>query len=449
MKLIISNAWICSYREENIQPVFGSLVIENGKIEEIRTGDFSRFTSGKGMEWESDSRTAIINAQGRVVTVPLINFHDHFYSRLAKGLPISGPMDNFVNILKSLWWKLDRMLDLEMVEACARVGAMDSIKEGVTYVFDHHASPEATPGSLKTIAAVLREFNLRGTVCFETSDRNGKPLRQEALLENLEFLSHYADSEVRGMIGLHAPFTLEDETLRQAAEIQQQTGAGIHIHIAEDAYDVKYSLQQFGIPPAERLQQFGLLTPNSILVHGVHLTEKDYTILEKAGNALAYNPDSNLNNAVGLPPFGEIPANIPILLGTDGMHANLQRSHKQVFLLHRHQGHSFDDSFQWFTKIYRDQQRFVRQYFPDFPALLPGDRADLVIWDYIPPTPFSAENFWGHYIYGILESRAHTVVQNGKILLQSGKILIEYYPELMEKIRQQGYRLYQKFANAG
>ncbi len=446
MKLIIRNAWICPYQNGTIQPFFGSLTIENGKIVAFQKNDFNQFTLQTQAPHSGDSGTAIIDAQGKVVTVPLINFHDHFYSRLAKGLPIAGPMDNFVNILKTLWWKLDRLLDTEMVKACARVGAMDSIKQGVTYIFDHHASPEATPGSLPAIAEVLREFNLRGTVCFETSDRNGEVLRNQALQENLNFLSHYSDNHIKGMIGLHAPFTLHDETLRQAADIQQKTGAGIHIHVAEDAYDVQDSLENYGFPPVERLRQFGLLSPNSILVHGVHLTEKDYSVLRQSGAALAYNPDSNLNNAVGIPSYRHVPDSIPVLVGTDGMHANIARSHKQLFLLYRHQGNSFDEAFNWFVKIYRDEQTFVRQYFPDFPALQVGDRADLVIWDYVPPTPFHSDNFWGHYIYGILESPAHTVIQEGRILLQSGKLLVEYYPNVLESIREQGYRLYQKFA---
>ena len=104
-KLQITNAWICQIKEQKIVPVFGDILISEGRISEIRKKDFKEFLS-KLNESSTD-----INAGGRVVTVPMINFHDHFYSRLAKGLPIKGSMENFKLILQNLWWKLDLALD--------------------------------------------------------------------------------------------------------------------------------------------------------------------------------------------------------------------------------------------------------------------------------------------------------------------------------------------------
>ncbi len=100
----------------------------------------------------------IINAGGRVVTIPMINFHDHFYSRLAKGLPLKGSMENFEEILQNLWWKLDLALDEEMIRASAQMAALESIRNGVTYIFDHHSSPKSANGSLEIIADVLQRI---------------------------------------------------------------------------------------------------------------------------------------------------------------------------------------------------------------------------------------------------------------------------------------------------
>ncbi len=146
--------------------------------------------------------------------------------------------------------------------------------------------------------------------------------------------------------------------------------------------------------------QFGLLNDKSILAHGIHLTDEDYQSIENSGSAIVYNVDSNLNNAVGLPEFSRTPLNIPILTGTDGMNSNPARTFKQLFLFARHQGMTFEQSFNWIKKIYFDQQNFIKKYFSDFPTLNIKDRADLIIWDYIPPTPIMKENFWGHFIYG-------------------------------------------------
>ncbi|MBC8182837.1 amidohydrolase family protein [candidate division KSB1 bacterium] len=436
--LIIFNAWICQITNKGINPIFGDIKISDGKILEIREKKYSDYLSNPEISKKG------FDAEGRVITVPQINFHDHFYSRLAKGLPISGSMDNFENVLKNLWWKLDLALDLEMVRASAQMAVLESIRNGVTYIIDHHASPAKTFGSLDVIKETIDKFSLRAVLCFETSDRNGEESKKQALIENLKFIKN-SDNNIKGMLGLHASFTISDETLKRCSEIIKETGAGIHIHLCEDKVDRVKSVTEYGLPPVQRLQKYGLLNSKSILVHGIDLIEPDYSMVSKSGSALVYNPDSNLNNNVGLPDFNSVPNLIPILVGTDGMSANVARSMKQLFLQHRIQGNSFDESFNWTRKIYFDQLKFVKNYFPDFPSLQVGDRADFILWDYVLPTPLTKENFWGHYIYGILEYPVHSVVQNGNCLMRNFSLAIENENEIKTAISKQGRRLFEKF----
>jgi cytosine/adenosine deaminase-related metal-dependent hydrolase len=433
----IINAWICQIKNRSINPVFGELLFNDGKIEEINPTDAKELSKVKiGKE--------DIDAGGRVVTVPNINFHDHFYSRLAKGLTIKGKTNNFHNILKNLWWKLDMILDNEMIEASAQMAGLESIRNGVTYVFDHHSSPNNSNGSLKIIADALNQISMRGVLCFETTDRNGKKLAEDGLKENQTFLNNLTDENIKGMLGLHASFTLEDESLQSAATFLQKHSIGIHIHLCEDKVDREISLKEFNNLPVERLHQFGLLNDRSILAHGIHLTENEFRTIKEAGSAFAYNPDSNLNNAVGLPDFTHIPKGIPLLAGTDGMSSNPARSLKQLFLLSRYKGMSFDEAFNWIIKIYFNQISFVQKHFPDFPSLSINDRADFIIWDYIPPTPFNTANFWGHYVYGIVERPSHSVIQNGVVLMNNFRITVDE-SEINKNIVEQGTRLYNKF----
>jgi cytosine/adenosine deaminase-related metal-dependent hydrolase len=438
--LTIKNAWICQIKQNSIEPIFGDLVIGDDKIHGIQANDFKAF-----LKQYPNVNDRSYNANGRIITIPLVNFHEHFYSRLAKGLSIKGEIDNFIHILENLWWKLDRALDLDMVYASAQMGILESIRHGVTYVFDHHASPSATTGSLMVIKKVLEQFALRGVLCIETSDRNGAELANEALDEFIHFTDDYTNSEIKSMLGLHASFSLYDITLQKAGEILQNYDTGIHIHLCEDKIDQSLSLEKYQQLPVKRLEQFNLLNQKSILSHGIHLTRDDYSDILKAGSAIAYNPDSNLNNSVGLPQFNKVSEKIPILMGTDGMHANIARSMKQLFLLYRHQRNEIDKAFLWIQKIYFDQLNFVRQYFPDFPSLSIGDRADLIIWDYIPPTPISLENFWGHLIYGILEYPIHSVIHNGQFLMKNK--LIDGEDEVRKKIYLEGDRLFDKLLN--
>ena len=205
-------------------------------------------------------------------------------------------------------------------------------------------------------------------------------------------------------------------------------------------------MKNFKKLPTQRLENYALLNGKSILAHGIYLNKSDYKIIQKSKSALVFNPDSNMNNAVGLPKFGIIPDDIPILCGTDGMSSNPSRTLKQLFLLGRLSGMSFESAFEWIQKIYFDQINFIKNYFPDFTSLIIGDRADFIIWDYVPPTPFLSENFWGHFIYGILERPVHSVVQNGKVLMNNFRF-IKDYENYKKSINEQGKRLFNKLIN--
>jgi len=438
-KMTIQNAWICQISADTVIPRFGDLQISDGIIQRIIDRDFGTY-----QHKHEDASGTQLDAGGRVLTVPMVNFHDHIYSRLAKGLSSGGSMENFMEILQNFWWKLDAILDEDMVKACAYLTAIDSIRNGVTYIFDHHASPGFVSGSLDSITEILSKYGLRGTLCFETSDRYGAEAVEKVLEENTVFMDHHRNSSFKGMFGLHAAFTLSDQTLHKIAVLLRRRDAGIHIHLAEARHDQEYCQRQFGCSAATRLQKFGLLNPKSIAAHGVHLTEADYKILQESGTALVYNPDSNLNNAVGLPDFQKVPPAIPILAGTDGMHSNISRTVKQLFLLYRSKGASFNQAFTWLMKIHSDQLKFVKRYFPDFPSLTEGSRADFIIRDYVPPTPFTTGNYWGHYVYGMLEAPVHSVVQNGNALMMNGQFTFST-EHIYEEARRQGERLAEKF----
>ncbi len=441
MPRIIRNAYICQIdQNDNVRPLFGDVEIEAGKIRAIVPRSPHSFAPLKN---ESDSH--VLDARGSMLTLPLVNFHEHIYSRLAKGLPVSGPMNNFLEILENLWWRLDRKLDLPMVRASAQMAAIESLEHGVTYVFDHHASPFAVQGSLQTIAQVLQDFKIRSVLSFEISDRNGSEIVRESIQENLRFMRQNKGADMKGMMGLHALFTLSDETLSEIAQQMSELQTGIHIHVAEDAADVRLTRHKYNESIAGRLHRLGLLNERSLLIHGVHLSTEDYALIRESGAALVYNPDSNLNNAVGLPQFAQVPNQIPILCGTDGMHANVAHSLKQLFLLRRHQGASFEETFLWIQKIHKDQLRFVRRYFPDFTRLQVGDRADFVLWKYIPPTPVTKENFWGHYLYGVVESKAAAVFQAGENVFSLSESLGNRQ-KVYDAIRKQGHRLFDQFA---
>ncbi len=435
----ITNAWICTIKNKNVKPVYGDILFEDGIIKEIYPQKFTTKRSAA----KSKSKN-IIDAAGRVITIPFVNFHDHIYSRLAKGLPIKGEMNNFQNILKNLWWKLDRKLDMEMIEASAQMASIESIKNGVTYIFDHHSSPNNAEGSLIKIAKVLKKNKLRSVLAFETTDRNNKKLSQKGLVENEEFFLNYTGQDTKSMFGLHASFTLNDSTLKAVSEFVNEYEMGIHIHLCEDPSDRKITKAKTGMLPLARLRKYNLLNEKSILSHAIHLTDNELKIIGKYKSAIAINIDSNMNNSVGITKMESMPIDIPLLAGTDGMHANPKKTLKNIFLILRNSGLSFDDAFGIIQRIYFNQIDFVKHYFEDYSELKENDRADFIIWDYIPPTPINRENYWGHFIYGMLESNIHSTFQNGIALMTNGKLNFINEEKSYMEIYKQGEKLYRK-----
>ena len=190
----------------------------------------------------------IIDARGGVIMPAFINAHTHIYSALARGLSIVGNNPtNFYEVLDGTWWAMDRKLTLEGSRASADALYIDCIKQGVTTIFDHHASYYDIPGSLDDIAEGATSLGVRASLCYEVSDRDGEKKRMESIEENERFIlrAQKDDSDMlKGMMGLHASFTVSDKTLRECNE--RRHGVGFHVHCAEGPGDVLDALAKYG-----------------------------------------------------------------------------------------------------------------------------------------------------------------------------------------------------------
>ena len=130
----------------------------------------------------------VLDAEGRVIMPGMINAHTHIYSSYARGMGVSKPTRNFPEILKNLWWALDRSLTMEDNELSAYTTYIDSIRNGVTTLFDHHASPHAVEGSLFTLAEAAKTIGIRGSISMELSDRDGVKVGEEDIKESVAFI---------------------------------------------------------------------------------------------------------------------------------------------------------------------------------------------------------------------------------------------------------------------
>ena len=260
-----------------------------------------------------------------LVDAGFVNAHTHLYSGLAPfGMPApaEAPPD-FLAMLQRVWWKLDRALDARSLRISARWYVAEALRLGTVGLIDHHESPNLTAGSLDVLADVCQAAGMPAVLCYGATERNGgRDEARRGLAECRRFIETNARPLVRGVVGLHASFTVSDETVREAAALCRELDTVVHVHVAEDRADVDDAVRRGWEGPLERLDRLGALPPGSILAHGVHLGEPQVRRAEQLGCWLVQNPRSNRGNRVGYP--AALCASRRVALGTDGYPSDSQ-----------------------------------------------------------------------------------------------------------------------------
>ncbi len=390
--MILTNARIATFDSTN-------RVIDSGSVEIRADGTIGFVKRGS---------VAGTDAGGRLLMPALINCHTHLYSTLARGLPAPNPPPaSFPEILKKVWWRLDRALTAEDVYYSALVGLIEAAKCGVGTVIDHHSSPGACAGSLDRVEQAFQEIGLRGATCYETSDRDGA---LPALIENTRFLSNRRPGAlVGGAFGLHASFTLGEQTLRACAELNQTLRAAFHVHVAEDRCDRR---------AVTRLARFGILDERTLAAHCVHLSASEGRLLAELGVNVIHNPQSNCHNAVGT---AVAPRGVLVGLGTDGYSPRLWGDWKMS--LHLQRLGARDPRVGYAGALLNNRCIVKKIWGWEVGRIEPGAQADLVLADYFPPTPLHRGNLLDHLLFGISHAPVHSLLVQGRYVVREGHCL--------------------------
>ncbi|HPA50772.1 MAG TPA: putative aminohydrolase SsnA [Thermoanaerobaculia bacterium] len=439
------------------------LLIRNGTL--VTLGEPCRVLEGHDLLVEGDRIARIapageipgpfdreVDARGKVVLPGLVNAHMHFYSTLVRGLGKAAPSANFQEILENLWWRLDRKLSLDDVEVSARVILVEAIRRGTTTLVDHHASPGAVRGSLGRIAKAVKETGLRSCLCYEVSDRDGARVTEQGLEENAAFARECAaasDPQLRALFGLHAAFTLSDETLGKAARMGRDLGVGFHVHVAEAASDVAANRAKHGKSSARRLIDHGILGTGSIAAHAVHCDDADKDALAASGAWVVTNPQSNLNNAVGIADVvGLVRRGVPVGLGTDAMTvAMLEELRVGLFAQHLRQENPTCGFLELTGTLFVQNPRIASTLW-GFPigTLAEGAAADVILVDYLPPTPLNDATALGHLVFGLSQAVVDTTICGGRVLMYGRRLEIGLDEEaLAAESRRLATALWERF----
>jgi putative selenium metabolism protein SsnA len=438
--VLIVNGTLVTFGSDHRVIPYGGLRIEDGLIAEVSTSHhlLSAYPS-----------EAVLDAQGGLVMPGLICAHTHFYGLFARGMAMSGEAPaSFPDILRHLWWRLDKLLTLEDIRYSALVCLADAIRSGTTTLFDHHASPLAVAGSLDTIAAGVEQAGVRACLCYEVSDRDGPEIADAGLRENAGFIAGVRKRPglLSSSFGLHASLTLSDQTMENAKVLADSLDSGFHIHVAEDVADVRDALEREGVRVVPRLARHGILGPKTIAAHCVHINAEEREILRETGTHVVHNPRSNMNNAVGV---ADVPAmlaaGIAVGLGNDGFSNNMFSEIKTAYLMHKLAARdprvfAADQALQ---VAVGNNAAIAEGYFPrPLGRLAPGACADVIILDYDPPTPLTESNLPWHVVFGMDAGHVNTTVVDGKVLMHDRKLTTLDEQEISARSRELAEKLW-------
>lgn len=437
--LLVGNGKLITRDPANPYLDNGAVAIEGNRIQEV----------GNTKEIKEKYPDAdFVDAKGGVIMPAFINAHEHIYSAMARGLSIRGYKPNgFLDVLDGMWWTIDRHLTLEQVRQSAMATCIDCIKNGVTTVFDHHASYGEIKDSLFAIEDVAKKLGVRTCLCYEVSDRDGADKRKAAVLENEAYINHALKDDTgmtAGMMGLHASFTLSDETLSLCREHKPEE-AGYHIHVAEGIEDLYDSLHKYGKRILDRLMDHEILGPKTIAAHCIYINGHEMDLLKATDTMVVHNPESNMGNACGCPPTMEIfKKGVLTGLGTDGYTHDMLESYKAANVLHKH--HLCDANAAWGevpAMLFENNGAIAGRYFKaPLGVLKEGWAADVIVTDYIPLTPMNETNINGHILFGMNGRSVVTTIANGRVLMKDRELLTADEEKAMAECRQEAEKLW-------
>lgn len=255
---------------------------------------------------------------GNHVLIPgLVNAHTHAAMSLMRGLADDLPLMAWLE--KHIWPAEAQNVSVQFVREGTLLACAEMVRGGITCFNDMYMFPEAALDA--ALASGMRSAHGLIVIEFPTAYASDA---EDYLRKGLDLRDRRRD-EPRATYCLapHAPYTVSDDSLRKLSTLAAELDLPVHIHLHETAQEVERSVAEHGVRPIERLRRLGLVGPNLIAVHAVHLLPEEIALLAQQGCSVAHCPSSNLKLASGFAPVARLlEAGVKVALGTDGAASN-------------------------------------------------------------------------------------------------------------------------------
>lgn len=417
MKAII-NVRIYDYQNyiENGYVVFDKKIVKVGKMSEFKNEGYS-----------------LIDGKGQLLLPNFVCAHAHIYSIFARGLSLPFNPKNFQEILDQMWWKLDSKIDNNITYYSGIAAGSEFLLNGVTTVIDHHASGTEILGSLSSLKnALVNTLGMRAILCFETSDRY---TLKDCIKENVSFANKNHTDHASGLFGMHASMSLSNESYKEISKKLEDLP--IHIHVAESDMDEADCLNKYGENIVSRLDKYHLINKDSLIVHGVHISEEELKTVKNREAYMVVNTTSNLNNAVGVPDINEYLKNdIPVMIGNDGLSSSMATEYLNAYYLtHLKNNSPTAMNLGTIIDIINNAYKYVsRRLGVNIGKIQETFVSDFMLVNYHPFTEINSSNAFGHIFFGLFPNfRPNDVYLNGVKVVKNGELTSKKAKEELNK----------------
>jgi 5-methylthioadenosine/S-adenosylhomocysteine deaminase len=363
----------------------------------------------------------------------LVNLHTHAAMTLMRGLADDLPLMEWLN--NHIWPAETRHVDSGFVFDGTRLACAEMLRAGVTCFNDMYFFPEAAVQAV--LASGMRAAVGMIAIDFPTAYASDA---DDYLAKGLALRDDYNPHPLLSFcFAPHAPFTVSDRVFAKILTYAEQLDLPIHIHLHETADEVADSLKTHGMRPIERMQKLGLLGPNLIAVHMIHVTEDEIELMARLGCTVAHCPSSNLKLASGFAPAATmLGAGMNVGLGTDGAASNnrlrMFEEMRLAALLAKGQTGRADVLPAW-QALEMATLNGAKALGLDsvIGSLLPGKAADISAVDFSSLELAPCYDPVSHLVYAAGREHVSHVWVNGKILLDRGELTTLDGEELLRR----------------